>query len=139
MKKIFLMFIIAAFALAMFIGCASTNEMAKADSASPEGMFAAKLPSASGMGRLIVIHLFENGNALRTNVYIGEPGGDYVEKGTWNEKDGVINVLLKNTAEPPVDVALSFKYDSAGLTSTKYDETPMGKTVVFFTRVAKGF
>ena len=129
---------IIALALAFFIGCATSDKMTKA-STSPEGMFVAKLPSASGMGRIIVIHLFENGNAMRSDIYIGEPSGDYVEKGTWSEKDGVINVLLKNTAEPPVDVALSFKYDSGGLTSIKYDETPMGKTEIRFTRVEKSF
>lgn len=126
-----------------FLGCAATDELSyqlsESTTASPEGVFAAELPSASGMGRLIVIHLFENGNAMRTSVYIGELQGDYVEEGTWSADDGVVNVVLKNTAQPPVDVELSFKFDSGGLTSTSYDESPMGKTEVHFTRVAKSF
>ena len=138
MRKLVLLSIVATMMLIMFIGCATSDKMTKANT-SPAGMFVAKMPSASGMGRIIVIHLFENGNALRSNIYIGEPSGDYIEEGTWSEKDGVINVLLKNTAEPPVDVALSFKYDSGGLTSIKYDETPMGKKEIRFTRVEKSF
>ena len=138
MRKLLLLLTIVAVSLVMFLGCATSNKTARADD-SPEGMFAAKMPSASGMGRLIVIHLFENGNALRTNVYIGEPEGDYIEEGTWSADDGVVNVVLKNTAQPPKDVKLSFEVNSEGLTSIKYDETPMGEEVVFFTRVAEGF
>ena len=120
------------------IGCAAPEVLSKSLSEScsdsPEGMFVAKIPSASGMGRLIVIHLFENGNALRTNIYIGEPGGDYIEEGTWSAENGAVKVVLKNTAQPPVDVELSFRVDSGGLTSIKYDETPFGKEEIRFTR-----
>ena len=131
----------AVFASFLFgcIGCAAPEGLSKSLSEScsdsPEGMFVAKMPSASGMGRLIVIHLFENGNALRTNIYIGEPGGDYIEEGTWSAENGTVSVVLKNTAEPPVDVELSFRVDSGGLTSIKYDETPFDKEKIRFTRI----
>jgi|GEM_PF-3324117 len=139
MRKAVLLTIIAAVSLVVFIGCAGSNKMAKAGPDSPEGMFVAKLPSASGMGRLTIIQLFENGNAIRTSVYVGEPQGDYIEEGTWGAENGVINVVIENTAEPPEEIEFVFRVDSGGLTSIKYDETPFGKTKVRFTRVPEGF
>lgn len=136
MRKAFLILIIISLAL---FGCVTSGKMAKASSASPEGMFVVKLPSASGMGRLTIIQLFENGNAIRTSVYIGEPEGDYIEEGTWTIEHGEVKIILKNTAVPPKDVELSFRVDSEGLTSIKYDETPFNKTDIRFTRVPEGF
>jgi len=143
MRKISLPIIIAVFAVSLFNGCAATDELSYHLSESytdePFGTYVAELPSASGMGRLIVLHLFENGNAIRTSVYVGEPKGDYIEEGKWTVEKGEVKVILANTAVPPKEVYLSFKYDSEGLRSTAYDETPMGKDTVFFTRIQKSF
>ncbi len=105
----------------------------------PVGTFAAELPSASGMGRLIVLHIFENGNAIRTSIYVGEPKGDYIEEGTWVVKNGVLSLTLANTAEAPEEIELSFNIEQGGLRSVKYDENPMGKNEVFFTRIQESF
>ena len=143
MKIKYLFIFIAALTLTFFNGCAATDELSYHLSESytdePFGTYVAELPSASGMGRLIVLHLFENGNAIRTNVYIGEPQGDYIEEGTWTVEHGEVKVLLANADASAKETYLSFKYDIEGLRSTTYDETPMGKTQVFFTRIEKSF
>ncbi|MGC9316009.1 MAG: hypothetical protein ACP5G4_10360 [bacterium] len=117
----------------------SAEETATTAADSPVGTFAAELPSASGMGRLIVLHIFENGNAIRTSIYVGEPKGDYIEEGTWTVKNGVLSLTLANTAEPPEEIELSFKVEQDGLRSVIYDESPMGNNEVFFTRIQESF
>lgn len=96
MKKTVVLTIILVVSLVMFLGCAATDELStslsESYSDSPEGTYVAELPSASGMGRMIVLHLFENGNAIRTNIYIGEPDGDYVEEGKWVVERGEVNL-----------------------------------------------
>ena len=143
MKIKYLFIFIAALTLTFFNGCAATDELSYHLSESytdePFGTYVAELPSASGMGRLIVLHLFENGNAIRTNVYVGEPQGDYIEEGTWTVEHGEVKVLLANADASAKETYLSFKYDIEGLRSTTSDETPMGKTQVFFTRIEKSF
>ena len=113
MRKIILLTIIGTLTLLSMLGCASTDELSRhlseSYSDSPEGMFAAKMPSASGMGRLIVIHLFANGNALRSNIYIGEPGGDYIEEGTWSASEGEVTVLLAKPDDSGKKTELSFR------------------------------
>ncbi|HDG68327.1 MAG TPA: hypothetical protein ENG11_04195, partial [candidate division Zixibacteria bacterium] len=74
MKKLFTLAVVIFAIMAVF---------AEEENINPVGAYAAKLPSADGMGRIIIIHLFSNGNAMRTNVYIGKPSGDYVEQGKW--------------------------------------------------------
>ena len=131
------MAIFAAMSLVLFGGCAATDELSyhlsESSTDEPVGTYVAELPSASGMGRLIVLHLFENGNAIRTSVYIGEPQGDYVEEGTWSAKNDGVSIILKNSAGE--NVVLFFKVGSEGLRSTDYDETSMGKSEIKFTRV----
>jgi len=133
MKNI--IFTILLVSLISILGCAAEKKPAEAKPLSPEGMFVTKLPSADGMGRLAILQLFANKNVLRTFAFLGKPQGDYIEEGTWNMSGDTINVVLKNTANPPQDVPLSFKLVGEGLISIKYDETPSGKTVVKFTRV----
>jgi hypothetical protein len=133
MKNLFILILFVSL-ISMF-ACAEKKDSAQVAPASPEGMFVTQLPSADGMGRAVILQLFENKNALRTYAFLGKPQGDYIEEGTWNITGDAINVVLKNTANPPQDVALSFKLVSDGLISIKYDETPSGKTVVKFTRV----
>ena len=143
MKKTVLKILVLLIAALLLQGCRASDELSYHLSESytdePVGSYVAELPSASGMGRMIVLHIFENGNALRTSVYVGEPEGDYVEEGTWVVEKGELKVNLASTSEPPKEVYLSFKYDSEGLRSIEYDESPMGKESVFFTRVQKSF
>jgi len=130
-------------AVTMLLSCAATDELSYHLSESytdePVGTYVAELPSASGMGRLIVLHLFENGNALRTSTYVGEPQGDYVEEGTWKVLDGEVKVLLANPDDASEEINLSFKYDIEGLRSTVYDETPLGRETIRFTRVLPSY
>jgi len=95
----------------------------------------AEMPSASGMGRLIAIHLFENYKALRTNIYIGEPDADYFEEGIWRSEGDTVKLVLMSTAQPPVEVELIFRLDCNGLTAFKYDETRSGQKGIIFTRI----
>ena len=143
MKKTIITVLFVMTAIFLLQGCRASEELSYHLSESytdePVGTYVAELPSASGMGRLIVLHIFENGNAIRTSMYIGEPGGDYVEEGKWLVEKGELKIILANTSEPPKDIYLSFKYDIEGLRSTSYDETPMGKAEVRFTRVAASF
>jgi len=108
------------------------------DSTSPVGTYVAKLPSASGMGRIAIIHIFENGNAMRSNIYIGKPEGDYIEEGKWSLDNDVLKVELK-VGESKMGVALmrtlKFKFDGKDIVSIKYDETPFGKKEIKFTRI----
>jgi hypothetical protein len=131
--------IIAMFAAIILVGIGIANEKAETIPDPFFGSYVTELPSASGMGRLIVLHIFENGNALRTNVYIGKPNGDYIEEGTWSIQDGILTVIIANTAEPPEEIELIFTVEENGLRSVKYDESPLGNSEVFFTRVQKSF
>jgi len=121
------------------LGCAAlkvpSHSVSESSSIAPEGVFVAEMPSASGMGRLIAIHLFENGKALRTNIYIGEPDGDYLEEGSWSAEDNTVKLVLKSAAQPPVEVELILRLDRNGLTALKYDETRSGKKGIRFTRI----
>ena len=132
-----LKFVIAAAVFASFMfGCIGCDKLAEG---SPVGTYVSKLPSASGMGRITIIHLFANKNALRTNVYIGEPGGDYVEEGTWSEENGKIIVVLETSGEQPKKTELTFQKDGKNLISTEYDEKPFGKEEIRFTRIPEDF
>ena len=123
-------YIVIAIMFASFMfAFAESEENAEKNTISPVGTYAAKLPSASGMGRIAIIHLFENGNAMRTNIYIGKPEGDYVEDGKWKSKGETIEVIL--TVEQSRTVKkqkiLKFKIDGENLIATQYDEKPFGK------------
>ncbi len=134
---------LAAFALVVFADeiphelSSGESEGKAGDSA--VGTYVAELPSASGMGRVILLHIFENGNAIRTSVYVGEPKGDFVEEGTWTVKNGILSLTLANTAEDSEEIELQFKVEPEGLRSVEYDESPMGKGEVFFTRIQESF
>ena len=121
----------AVFALFLF-GCIGCDKLAEG---SPAGTYISKLPSASGMGRITIIHLFANKNALRTNIYIGEPKGDYVEEGTWSEENGKIIIVLEISGEQPKKIELTFQMAGKDLISTEYDEKPFGREEIKFVRI----
>jgi len=102
---------------------------AEEESPNPVGSYAAKLPPADGMGRIIIIHLFSNGNAMRTNVYVGNPSGNYVEQGKWEIKDNIVTVTVEKERKGPAVIGskLKFRLEKDGLVPIQYDETPFGE------------
>jgi len=110
---------------------------------SPVGMYVVKLPSASGMGRVIILHIFKNGNALRSNIYIGRPHGDYVEEGKWQQNADTLKLTLtgytSRYGKEKISKTLLFKIVQNGLVTIKYDETPFGRKQIRFTKVPESF
>jgi len=133
-------FPILAILLSILSVCAVSQETAKTDSISFTGTYAAKLPSASGMGRIAIIHIFANGNAMRTNIYIGKPKGDYIEEGVWKMKGKTLIVTLtieQSKAGIKKNRILKFEFDGDNLISTQYDEKPFGKKEIKFTKISE--
>ncbi|MCD6530890.1 copper resistance protein NlpE N-terminal domain-containing protein [bacterium] len=131
MKKLFTLAAVIFAIMAVF---------AEEESMNPVGAYAAKLPSADGMGRIIIIHLFSNGNAMRTNVYIGKPSGDYVEQGKWEIKDNIITVAVEKERKGPAVIGskLKFRLEKDGLVPIQYDETPFGeKLTIKFVKLSE--
>ncbi|MCD6319462.1 MAG: copper resistance protein NlpE N-terminal domain-containing protein [Candidatus Desulfofervidaceae bacterium] len=135
-KYTFIAIIFASFMFAF----AESNETAQGNIISPIGTYAAKLPSASGMGRIAIIHLFANGNAMRTNIYIGKPKSDYIENGVWEMKGKTLIVTLtieKDNAGIEKKKVLKFKLEGNNLISTQYDEKPFGESEIKFTKISE--
>ncbi|MCD6595281.1 copper resistance protein NlpE N-terminal domain-containing protein [bacterium] len=122
----------------LFFGFLFSQQAEDMDSVSPVGLYTVKLPSADGMGRVALIHIFANGNAMRSNIYIGKPKGDYIEEGVWKMKGKTLIVTLtieQSKAGIKKNRILKFKIDGNKLIATQYDEKPFGKKEIKFTKI----
>jgi uncharacterized lipoprotein YbaY len=98
------------------------------------GTYYAQLPAADAAGRIVMLVLAPDGQALLATLFIGK-GGPILEEGTWQQNGGQADVQITTQSGQPGQENFVFEPQGDKLVATQYDRANWGSAGLTVTRV----